>query len=72
MALNLIRKQIQPWYQQLLALGVTSEQLSPKSIKSEVKPPSQWAGIVSGALYILPVHLYGRCFMVYFPSGAGQ
>ena len=40
---------------QLLALGVTSEQLSPENVTIEVKPPSQWAGIVSGALYILPI-----------------
>jgi cell division protease FtsH len=40
---------------QLLALGVTPEQLSPENITIEVKPPSQWAGIVSGALYILPI-----------------
>jgi len=40
---------------QLLALGVTPEQLSPEHVTIEVKPPSQWAGIVSGALYILPV-----------------
>ena len=40
---------------QLLALGVTPEQLSPESVTIEVKPPSQWAGIVSGALYILPI-----------------
>ena len=40
---------------QLLALGVKADQLSPDNIKIEVKPPSQWAGIVSGALYILPV-----------------
>ncbi len=53
--MNLIRKPIPPWWQQLLALGVTPEQLSPENVKIEVKPPSQWAGIVSGALYILPV-----------------
>src|SRR5688572_31239528 len=40
---------------QLLDLGVTPEQLSPENVTIEVKPPSQWAGIVSGALYILPV-----------------
>jgi ATP-dependent Zn protease len=41
--------------EQLLALGVTPEQLAPDSVMIEVKPPSQWTGIVSGALYILPV-----------------
>src|SRR5512141_79861 len=41
--------------EQLLALGVTPEQLSPENVMIEVKPPSQWTGIVSGARYILPV-----------------
>jgi len=40
---------------QLIALGVTQEQLSPRSVKIEVQPPSQWAGVLSGALYILPI-----------------
>jgi cell division protease FtsH len=35
---------------QLQALGVSAEQLSPENVSIEVKPPSQWAGIVSGAL----------------------
>jgi cell division protease FtsH len=41
--------------EQLLALGVTPEQLSFENVKIEVRPPSQWAGILSGALYILPI-----------------
>jgi cell division protease FtsH len=40
---------------QLLSLGVTPENLSPSKIQIEVKPPSQWTGLISGALYILPV-----------------
>jgi cell division protease FtsH len=40
---------------QLLSLGVTPENLSPSNIQIEVKPPSQWTGLISGALYILPV-----------------
>jgi len=40
---------------QLISLGVTPEQLSPESVQIEVKPPSQWTGLISGALYILPV-----------------
>ncbi len=40
---------------QLITLGVTQEQLSPTNVKIEVKPPSQWDGLLSGALYILPV-----------------
>jgi cell division protease FtsH len=40
---------------QLLSLGVTPQELSPNNIQIEVKPPSQWTGLISGALYILPV-----------------
>ena len=40
---------------QLISLGVTPAQLSPDKVKIEVKPPSQWAGILSSLLYILPV-----------------
>jgi len=40
---------------QLLSLGVTPAQLTPESVVIEVKPPSQWAGLINSALYILPV-----------------
>ena len=40
---------------QLLSLGVTPDQLSPENIQIEVKPPSQWTGVINSALYILPV-----------------
>ncbi len=40
---------------QLISLGVTPEQLSTDNLQIEVKPPSQWTGLISGALYILPV-----------------
>lgn len=57
---------------QLLALGVTSEQLSPDNIKIEVKPPSQWAGIVSGALYILPVIFMAGVLWFIFRQAQGS
>src|SRR5574339_245472 len=57
---------------QLLALGVTSEQLSPENIKIEVKPPSQWAGIVSGALYILPVIFMAGVLWFIFRQAQGS
>jgi len=40
---------------QLISLGVTPAELAPQNVKVEVKPPSQWAGILSSLLYILPV-----------------
>ena len=57
---------------QLLALGVTSDQLSPDNIKIEVKPPSQWAGIVSGALYILPVIFMAGVLWFIFRQAQGS
>jgi cell division protease FtsH len=57
---------------QLLALGVTPEQLSPESVMLEVKPPSQWAGIVSGALYILPVLFMAGVLWFIFRQAQGS
>jgi len=39
---------------QLLALGVTSDQLNSENITIEVKPPSAWLGIATALGYILP------------------
>jgi cell division protease FtsH len=58
--------------EQLLALGVTPEQLSPDSVMIEVKPPSQWAGIVSGALYILPVLFMAGVLWFIFRQAQGS
>ncbi len=57
---------------QLLALGVTAEQLSPENVTIEVKPPSQWAGIVSGALYILPVLFMAGVLWFIFRQAQGS
>jgi cell division protease FtsH len=57
---------------QLLALGVTPEQLSSQNVKIEVKPPSQWAGILSGALYILPVVFMAGVLWFIFRQAQGS
>ena len=57
---------------QLLGLGVTPEQLSPEHVTIEVKPPSQWAGIVSGALYILPVLFMAGVLWFIFRQAQGS
>lgn len=57
---------------QLLGLGVSPEQLSPENVKIEVKPPSQWAGIVSGALYILPVLFMAGVLWFIFRQAQGS
>lgn len=58
--------------EQLIALGVTPEQLAPESVMIEVKPPSQWAGIVSGALYILPVIFMAGVLWFIFRQAQGS
>ena len=58
--------------EQLQALGVTAEQLSPENVSIEVKPPSQWAGIVSGALYILPVLFMAGVLWFIFRQAQGS
>ena len=57
---------------QLLGLGVTPDQLSPENVTIEVKPPSQWAGIVSGALYILPVLFMAGVLWFIFRQAQGS
>jgi cell division protease FtsH len=57
---------------QLVALGVTPDQLSPDKVKIEVKPPSQWAGILSGALYILPVLFMAGVLWFIFRQAQGS
>ncbi|HEX9332603.1 MAG TPA: ATP-dependent metallopeptidase FtsH/Yme1/Tma family protein, partial [Anaerolineales bacterium] len=57
---------------QLLALGVTPDELTPENVKIEVKPPSQWAGIVSGALYILPVLFMAGVLWFIFRQAQGS
>jgi cell division protease FtsH len=57
---------------QLKALGVTPEQLSSENVTIEVRPPSQWAGIVSGALYILPVIFMAGVLWFIFRQAQGS
>ena len=58
---------------QLLALGVTSEQLTPASgIKIEVKAPSAMAGILNAAFYILPFLLLAGAFFFIFRQAQGS
>jgi cell division protease FtsH len=55
---------------QLLAFGVTPEQLTNVSI--EVNPPSPWAGILTMAYYIVPVILIGALFWFIFRQAQGS
>ena len=58
--------------QQLVVLGVSPEKLTPDNVKIEVKPPSQWAGIISGALYILPVIFMAGVLWFIFRQAQGS
>ena len=55
---------------QLLAFGVTPEQISKVTI--EVNPPSPWAGLLTLASYILPVLLIGGLFWFMFRQAQGS
>src|SRR5512144_2169436 len=57
---------------QLLSLGVTPAQLSSDNVKIEVKPPSQWAGILSSLLYILPVIFMAGVLWFIFRQAQGS
>jgi cell division protease FtsH len=59
--------------EQLLNLGVTSDQLTPASgIKIEVKAPSAMAGILNAAFYILPFLLLAGAFFFIFRQAQGS
>ncbi|MGZ9221165.1 MAG: ATP-dependent zinc metalloprotease FtsH [Anaerolineales bacterium] len=58
--------------EQLLGLGVTAEELASGNVKIEVDPPSQWAGVLSGALYILPVIFMAGVLWFIFRQAQGS
>jgi cell division protease FtsH len=58
--------------EQLMALGVSADQLSPENVMIEVQPPSQWAGILSGALYILPIIFMAGVLWFIFRQAQGS
>jgi cell division protease FtsH len=58
---------------QLLALGVTYEQLSPdKGITVQIKPASQWVGILNTAFYIIPFLILAAAFYFIFRQAQGS
>ena len=58
--------------EQLGNLGVTKEQLAPENVVIEVSAPSVWAGVLSGAFYILPVLLMGGVLWFIFRQAQGS
>ncbi|MBV6394168.1 MAG: ATP-dependent zinc metalloprotease FtsH [Anaerolineales bacterium] len=56
--------------EQLRDYGVTPEQLA--EVKIEVSAPSPWAGLLSGALYLLPVIFMGGLLWFIFRQAQGS
>lgn len=58
---------------QLLALGVTPDQLDPeKGIDIEIKAPSTLSGILNALFYIVPFLLFGAAFFYIFRQAQGS
>ncbi len=57
---------------QLIALGVTSEQLSSDRVDIEIKPPSAWLGIATALGYILPFVVLAGIFWFVFRQAQGS
>jgi len=55
---------------QLLSLGVTADQLS--KVNVEVSAPSVWGGVLSGALYLLPILFMGGLLWFIFRQAQGS
>ena len=57
---------------QLIALGVTSEQLSSDRVDIEIKPPSAWLGIATALGYLLPFVILAGVFWFVFRQAQGS
>jgi cell division protease FtsH len=57
---------------QLLSLGVAPEQLTPDNVVIEVNPPSVWGGVLSSALYVLPVLFMAGVLWFIFRQAQGS
>ena len=58
--------------EQLVALGVTPEELSPTKVDLEVKLPSAWLGIITALGYILPFIFLAGLFWFIFRQAQGS
>ena len=57
---------------QLISLGVSQEKLSSSNVKIEVRAPSVWGGVLSGALYLLPILFMGGVLWFIFRQAQGS
>ena len=58
--------------QQLLDLGVKTEQLAPTKVKIEIKAPSAWLNVLTVLGYILPFIILGGVFFFIFRQAQGS
>jgi cell division protease FtsH len=58
--------------EQLISLGVSSEQLHPDNVKVEIRPPSAWLGIATALGYILPFLILAGVFWFVFRQAQGS
>lgn len=58
--------------EQLVALGVTPEQLSSNNLKIEIKPPSAWLSIATILGYVLPFVILAGVFWFVFRQAQGS
>ncbi len=58
--------------EQLMQLGVATEDLNPENVKIEIKPPSPWLGIATIFSYVMPFLLLGGVFWFVFRQAQGS
>lgn len=58
--------------EQLIAFGVSTEQLAASNIKVEVKPPSPWVGLATILGYVLPFLFLAGVFWFVFRQAQGS
>ncbi len=58
--------------EQLIALGVTTEQLNPDRVKVDIKPPSAVLGVLTALGYLLPFIILAGVFWFVFRQAQGS
>jgi cell division protease FtsH len=61
-----------PFIEQLISLGVSTEQLHPDNIRIEFKAPSPWLGVFTALGYLLPFLILGAVFFFIFRQAQGS
>lgn len=57
---------------QLVSLGLSAEDMASSNVKIEAKPPSSWSGVLSGALYLLPIIFMAGVLWFIFRQAQGS